>query len=32
MKPKVTIQGVAGCYQDAEARAYFAPKEIDKVA
>lgn len=32
MKPKVTIQGVAGCYHDAAARAYFAPQEIDTVA
>lgn len=31
MKPKVTIQGVAGCYHDAAARAYFAPTEIDTV-
>lgn len=32
MKPRVTIQGVAGCYHDAAARAYFAPKEIDTIA
>ncbi|MCI9606797.1 MAG: prephenate dehydratase [Muribaculaceae bacterium] len=32
MKPKVTIQGVAGCYHDAAARAYFAPTEIETVA
>lgn len=31
MKPKVTIQGVAGCYHDAAARAFFAPQEIDTV-
>lgn len=28
---KVTIQGVAGCYHDAAARAYFHPQEIDTV-
>lgn len=32
MKPRVTIQGVAGCYHDAAARAYFAPREIDTIA
>ncbi|MDE5745687.1 MAG: prephenate dehydratase [Paramuribaculum sp.] len=31
MKRKVTIQGVAGCYHDAAARAYFHPVEIDTV-
>ena len=31
MKPKVTIQGVAGCYHDAAARAFFAPQDIDTV-
>lgn len=31
MKRKVTIQGVAGCYHDAAARAYFHPQEIDTV-
>ena len=31
MKLKVTIQGVAGCYHDAAARAYFHPQEIDTV-
>ena len=31
MKPKVTIQGVAGCYHDAAARAFFDPQDIDTV-
>ncbi len=31
MRRKVTIQGVAGCYHDAAARAYFLPQEIDTV-
>ncbi len=29
---RVTIQGVAGCFHDAAARAYFAPEEIETVA
>lgn len=28
---RVTIQGVAGCYHDAAARAYFADKDIDTI-
>lgn len=31
-KKRVTIQGVAGCYHDAAARAYFAPEEIETIA
>lgn len=30
-KLKVTIQGVAGCYHDAAARAYFADRDIDTI-
>lgn len=30
-KLKVTIQGIAGCYHDAAARAYFADRDIDTI-
>lgn len=32
MKKKVTIQGIAGCYHEAAARAYFGEEEIETVA
>lgn len=32
MKKRVTIQGIAGCYHEAAARAYFGEEEIETVA
>ncbi len=32
MKKRVTIQGIAGCYHEAAARAYFGEEEIEPVA
>ena len=32
MKKRVTIQGIAGCYHEAAARAYFVEEEIETVA
>ena len=32
MKKRVTIQGIAGCYHEADARAYFGEEEIETVA
>ena len=32
MKKRVTIQGIAGCYHEAAARAYFGEEEIEAVA
>ena len=31
MEKRVTIQGVAGCYHDAAARAYFKDEEIKTI-
>lgn len=31
MNKKVTIQGIAGCYHEAAARAYFGEEEIETV-